>query len=560
MENIFFEVGIILIIATLLALLFRFFKQPPMLAYIITGVIIGPLFLDVVSTEGVLQTFAQLGVAFLLFIVGLNLNLNLLREVGKASVFVGIIQIAVTVVLGFILSHYYRGFSPLEAAYLAVALTFSSTIIVVKLLSDKSELDTLYGKISLGILLVQDAVAILVLVLLSGFAADHLASNLTKAVLHMVILGLVSYLAAKLFLSKFFERVARSPETLFLSALSWCFALSLFAHYLGFTIEIGAFLAGITLASLPYSTEITSKVKPLRDFFTILFFVMIGSSLVGTNLKEQLSIILLLSLFVLIIKPASIFFTMVLKGFKARTSFLVGATTAQVSEFSLIIAAVGIQSAQLSDQFISILSAVTIITVALSTYLVTNDEKVFNFLSPLLRKCEKKDLYEKKLSHHHAIKKYDIILLGQHRIGHSILKNLAKKKARVLVVDYNPTIIQKLMEQKIPCIYGDVADTDILREIKHHHPKMVISTIHLFEDNLLVTKVFRKLDKKMTIIVTANTVKKALELYVEGADYVIIPHILGGEKVSDMLHSISNKKKLNIIRQKHIRDLAAIDV
>ncbi len=559
MESVFFELGVILIITTFLALLFRLLRQPPMLAYIVTGILMGPLVFDVISADDLLKTFAQLGVAFLLFIVGLNLNVNIIREVGKVSFSAGLIQVLVTALLGFGISQY-LGFPSLESWYLALALTFSSTIIIVKLLSDKADLDTLYGKISLGILLVQDAIAIIVLIVLSSFNTSQVTTHLITAILKGLLLCLIAYLAAKFFLTKFFEKVARSTETLFLSAISWCFALSMLSYALGFTIEIGAFLSGITLASLPYSMEITNKVKPLRDFFTILFFVIIGSSLMLTNVKQQLWTILILSAFVLLIKPLIVLLIMGIKGFKARTGFLTGLTMAQMSEFSLIIAVLGVQVAHLSSTFVSTVSAVMIITIALSTYMMTYDEKLFALLSPILRLCERKKLYEKQLSHHHAKKRYDIVLLGQHRIGHSILKNLMKKKTRLLVVDYNPTVIKNLTEKNIPCIYGDVADTDILKEIKYHKPKMVISTIHLFEDNILVTKVFRKLDKKMTIIVTANTVKKALELYAEGADYVIIPHILGGEKVSDMLYSMTNKKKINILRQKHIQDLMAAEI
>jgi Kef-type K+ transport system membrane component KefB len=560
MENIFFELGIILIIATLLALILRSLKQPPIIAYIITGLLLGPLVLNLITTQTQLQAFAQIGIAFLLFTVGLNLNINLLREVGKVSLYTGIGQVLFTTLIGYMII-LKLGFSSIEALYMAIALAFSSTIIIVKLLSDKQDLETLYGKISLGFLLVQDAVAVLILIMLSSVNTNQVTFSLGQALINGAILCVIAYIAAKFFLTKFFERVAREQETLFLSAISWCFAMSLIAYFLGFTIEIGAFLAGISLAALPYSMEITTKVKPLRNFFIVLFFVSIGSSLVFVNFFQQLPIIIMLSAFVLIGNPLIVMIIMGIMGFKSRTGFLAGLTVAQISEFSLILAALGYSLGHLSLEVISLISAVGIITIAISTYMITHNEKLYAILAPYLKIFERKKLFEKNLAHHKGTKKYDVILMGQHRIGYSILKNLQKKKSRILVIDFNPTIITNLIEKKIPCLYGDIADPDILKEIKRYKPKMIICTIHTFEDNLMVTKTFRKLNKDMTIIVTASTIQKALDMYAEGADYVIIPHILGGERVSDMLKTmLNNKKKIKALRNKHIKALLDAEI
>ncbi len=560
MEYVFLELGFIIIATTMLALLFRLFKQPPILAYIVSGVVMGPLVLNIITASDILNTFSKIGIAFLLFIVGLSLNVNILREVGKVSLYTGIGQVLFTSIIGYFITKV-LGFAPLEAIYISIALTFSSTIIIVKLLSDKNDLDTLYGKISLGFLLVQDAIAILILIILSTVNSGKLTTEISSAIMSGLVLCLVAYLANKLFLTKFFERVARSQETLFLSAISWCFALALFAQFLGFTIEIGAFLAGITLASLPYSAEISNKIKPLRDFFIILFFVVVGSSLIFTNLEHQIKAIIILSLFVLIGNPLIVMVIMGWMGFKSRTGFLCGLTVAQISEFSLILIAVGKELGYLSSDILSVVSAVGIITIALSTYLITYNERLFSFFAPFLKIFERKNIYEEKMSLHKKSKRYDIILLGQHRIGFSILRNLLKKRTRLLVVDYNPTIVKDLVAKNVPCIYGDVADPDVLQELKKHKPKIIISTIHLFEDNVLITKIFRKLDKSIIIIATANTIKKALELYKEGADYVIIPHILGGEKVSDMLKThLSTKRRIAMLRNKHIQSLLKAEI
>lgn len=560
MEALFFELGIILIVTTLIALFFRTLKQPPMLAYIVGGVLMGPLMLNLISTQEALNAFSQIGVTFLLFIVGLSLNITVLREVGKVSLYTGIGQVLFTSLIGYYIIRP-LGFTVVESIYLSIALAFSSTIIIIKLLSDKKDLDTLYGKISVGFLLVQDAIALVILIVLGSFNSNQASPNLLIALIKGLILVLLAYGASKVFLSRFFERVARAPETLFLAAISWCFALAMVSESLGFTLEIGAFIAGISLASLPYSLEITSKIKPLRDFFIILFFVIIGSSLEFTSLLQDPLPVILLSLFVLIGNPLIVLIIMGIMGFKSRTGFLAGLTVAQISEFSLIMVALGNQLGHMSTKVVSVTSAVGIITIAISAFFITYNEKLFMYVAPYLKIFERKSIYEKKLGLHPKSKRYDIILLGQHRAGYSILKNLMLKKARMLVVDYNPVIIKNLIAKKIPCLYGDIADPDILKELRQHKPKIIISTIHMFEDNVLVTKTFRKLDKTITIIVTANTIKKALDLYAEGADYVIIPHILGGERFSQMIKGVlSDKKQLRILRRKHIHSLLTADI
>lgn len=560
MEYIFLEVGVIIIATTILALIFRLFKQPPMVAYIFTGVILGPLVLNLITASEILDIFSKIGIAFLLFMVGLNLNVNILREVGKVSFYTGMGQVIFTTIIGYFVISYF-GFTPLESAYMSIAFAFSSTIIIVKLLSDKNDLDTLYGKISLGFLLIQDALAILLLVILSTFNNGKLTTGISSALISAAVLFLVAYLANRVFLMKFFERAARSQEILFLSAISWCFALAMFAQLLGFTIEIGAFLAGVTLASLPYSTEIANKIKPLRDFFMILFFVIMGSSLIFTNLQQQIVPIIMISLFVLIGNPLILMVIMGIMGFKSRTGFLCGLTVAQISEFSLILAAVGKELGHFSGDIVSMISAVGIVTITFSTYMITYNEKLFLWLAPYLKIFERKNIYEEKMSLHKKSKKFDIILLGQHRMGYSILKNLIKRKKKVLVVDYNPTVIKELVRKNIPCVYGDVADPDVLRDLKHHQPKIIISTITLFEDNILITKIFRNLNKNMIIVTSANTTKKAIELYKEGADYVIIPHILSGEKISEMLElNLYTKKKIHVLRKKHLEFLARPDI
>ncbi len=555
MQAIFFELGVVIIVATMFALIFRALKQPAIPAYILTGLIMGPFVLNLVKTTKEIEAFSQIGVTFLLFIVGLSLNIKLLREVGRVSLYTGLGQIFFTAIIGFFLSEL-LGFSTVEALYIGIALAFSSTIIIIKLLSDKGDLEKLYGKISIGFLLVQDAVAVILLIFLSSMKTQGTVENVGIAVVNGFILIAFAYLATKFLLPLFFEKVARSQETLFLAAVSWCFCLSILAFVLGFSIEIGALIAGVCLASLPYSIEIANRVKPLRDFFIILFFFVIGASVSFGSLVSHLPIIFLLSAFVLIGNPLILIAIMGFMGFKTKTGFFVGLTAAQISEFSLIVVAMGYQLGQVSTELVGIVSIVGIITITASTYMVMNNMKLYEFVKPYIKIFERKKAQEKLIKHHNKKKKYDVVLLGQHRIGDSILKKLLRNKQKPLVVDYNPDLIKRLMKKEVPCMYGDVVDPDIVAEIKKYKPKLIISTVHLYEDSLLIVKLFKRGKSKTTVIVTANNVQEALDLYDEGADYVVIPPILGGERVADMLKGpLGKKNQLAKLRNKHIETL-----
>ena len=309
-QDFFLELAAVIVLATVLGFLFRKFKQPILLAFIFAGIILGSSFLNIITYKELLDVFSELGVAFLLFLVGMNLDLRILKEIGKTSIITGIGQIVFTTLVGFGIASF-LGFSFLESLYIAVALTFSSTIIIVKLLSDKKELNSLYGKISIGFLLVQDFVAIIALVLISSFSfSTDLTSQLYQFVFGLVVLFLLFFLASKFFVRKIFDAFSQNQELLFLGAISWCFAFSAIAIFLGFSKEIGAFLAGVSIASLPYTYNILGKLKYLRDFFIVLFFVVLGSSLVFTASNIIFLPAIIFSVFVLVGNPIIVFILM----------------------------------------------------------------------------------------------------------------------------------------------------------------------------------------------------------------------------------------------------------
>jgi len=553
--GIFVELSVIIIIAVAVGWIMRLLRQPLVIGYILTGIIVSPHFLNIVSSTEAIATFAHIGIAFLLFVVGLNLNPRIIKDVGKVSLITGVGQVIFTSVIGFLIGRL-LGFSTIVSVYIAVALTFSSTIIIMKLLSDKGDLETLYGRIAIGFLIVQDLIVILILMVIASIPAG---ANFTALIFGTILKGfgllVLLFLIGIYILPLITKAIAKSQELLLLFSIGWCLALASFFYYFNFSMEIGALLAGVTLAMSPYRYEISSKMKPLRDFFIILFFILLGSQMVFTNISQYIIPILIFSAFILIGNPLIVMVLMGLLGYTKRNSFLAGLTVAQISEFSLILIALGVSVGHLTSEILSFVTIIGLITIAGSTYMIIYANKIYPYLSKYLAIFERKG---KKVDEHryHKDEIYDIVLFGYNRIGYSIVKTVQKMEKSLLIVDFNPDVIKRLIAGKVPCIYGDVADSEILDRLCLNKAEMVISTIPEEQDNLLLIKKTKDVNKKALIFVTANQVEEALILYDAGADYVILPHLLGGDHVSILLEDFTGDiNKILETKLKHIDEL-----
>ena len=271
--GVFVELSIVIIIAVVVAGIMRLLKQPLVIGYILTGIIVSPYFLNIVTSTDAIATFAQIGIVLLLFMVGLNLNPRIIKDVGKVSLVTGVGQVIFTSLIGFFIGQL-LGFSTIVSIYIAVALTFSSTIIIMKLLSDKGDLETLYGRIAIGFLIVQDLIVIVILMVISSIPTGlDFATLALESVFKGVGLLILLFLISVYIFPRITKAIAKSQEFLLLFSIGWCFAIASLFYYLNFSIEAGALLAGITLSLSPYHYEISSKMKPLRDFFIILFFI-----------------------------------------------------------------------------------------------------------------------------------------------------------------------------------------------------------------------------------------------------------------------------------------------
>lgn len=547
---VLFEIGIMLIIAAVIAFIIKLFKQPLIPAYILTGILIGPLFLGLIKNQELIMSLSEIGIAFLIFTAGLEIDFKKLKQVGKTSAFGGVLQIAILFIIAFFISIWF-GLAGKVPIYIGLVVAFSSTMVVVKLLYDKRELSSLHGRIIIGILLIQDIVAIAALAILTtDFTLNSIIISLVKA---------IGFAIAAILLSKainpILKKAARFPELLFLVSISFLFLFAIGASIAQLSVVIGAFFAGIALANSDFKTEIEGKISPLRDFFAIIFFVALGMQLQLIS-KQFFSLLLILLGLVIILKPLVIMFLIRIFGHRKRTSFLTGNALAQTSEFSLVIATIGFSLGHINQELFSTLILLTIITMSLTTYFIGYERKLFSLFSwPL-------NIFNRFKSTKEQLEYFledgpKIVIFGCHRIGSLLLKEFEKEKKKIIVVDYNPEIISSLIQKKIPCIYGDFINEEILGKVDVKNIEVMISTIPDLEDNLLLIKKTKKLNSKVLIFVVANRISEALELYKTGADYVILPQIIGGQKAYGIIKKI-NKSSLKDLKKEHLKYLNSI--
>ena len=544
-SEIFFQLGTVIILAAAAALLLRLFRQPQILAYVITGILLTPV-LHLVTDLSIIESMSTIGIAFLLFLVGMEMDIKALRNVALVSTAGGLLQMLILFFLGYGAA-LLLGYIGKEAAYLGLFLIFSSTMVVMKLLSDRRELQTLHGRIIVGILLIEDAVAILVLSLLStsnGFAIMVLLTALLK----FASLFAVAFLTSTYIFPSLFRFAAMHQELLLITSVGICFVFALAFSYWGFSLAIGAFIAGIALGNLEYRLEIIGKVKSLRDFFALLFFVALGMRLSLEAIREQWVALVVLLGIILILKPLVTMTLCSIFKYTKKPSFLTANALSQVGEFSLIVAAQGLALGQISQNLFSLVIMTVVITITTTSYQLKYEYLLYRILKIPLHIFDK--FTTEGLEYLPSEIKPKIILCGYNRIGFSILNNLRKVKKEVLVVDYNPEVIDQLVQEKYHCLYGDVADEEIIERMNLKQATLVISTVPGLQENMLLIKHVRKVNRRATVIVTGSDIEGALRLYEHGANYVILPHFLGGEHVAKMISKFRGNK-LDLQREKN---------
>lgn len=560
MPPAFLQLSAVLVLATVLGILAKILKQPLIVAYIASGIIVSYLGAFRGGDREIFDLFSNLGIAFLLFLVGVDLKFEDLKYLGKASFITGIGQIVFTTLVGFILIGA-LGFDFWPSLYMAFAITFSSTVIIIKLLSEKGHLQSLYGKISVGFLLVQDFVAILFLMVVSGLGSEALSFGHVFSVLARgLILVVGAYLASRYLLKSIFKLVSTSIELLFVSAIAWAFAFSAIAVLLGFSTAIGAFLAGLVIASSPYSLQISARVRPIRDFFIIIFFILLGASSAVGAANVNVWHVVVLSVFTLIGNPLIVLAIMMTLGFRNRTSFLSSVTVAQVSEFSLILMTVGVTIGVVNSDMVSLISAVAIVTIALSSYLILYGENIYRFFEKPFSAIFPEKLRDPYVSNRDKLKDH-IILIGAEQMGWDILKFLKTKEKdleQILVIDFNPTIIKTLKASGFNTVFGDITDPELLEELELSRAKLIVITDVDINDCANFIKFAKSKDYKGPVVASTYWLHDAIKLYEIGADYVVVPETVGGKHVSKLLSEYwENLGEFKRSKSKHFEDLMA---
>lgn len=392
----------------------------------------------------------------------------------------------------------------------------------------------------MGFLVVQDVVAVLALMFISALAGNEQAITTTIALTLVQAAGifLAAALASTYLLPYLLRYAGKNQEVLFLFSITWCFALAGLFETINFSLEIGALLAGLMLASTPYSYEIASKIKPLRDFFITIFFIVLGSQLEISTLGDYLLPAIVLSAFVLIGNPLIVIGLMGLGGFKKRTAFMAGLTVAQISEFGLILVTLGLSVGHVTTDVLNLVTLIGLVTILASTYLILYADPIYTrvkHLIPYYRRPTEQAHEQRRPEQH-----YEVILFGYNRMGYDVANHFLDNNKYLLIIDFNPEVVIDLQKRKdVDAILADANDAELYEELRLEHPEVIVSTIAEHNVNGLLLKKIRARNDDCTVLLTANTPEDALSLYEQGADYVIIPHLSGGEHAAVMLNVLN---------------------
>ena len=483
------NIGFIVITAAGFAFLGKLVKMPSIVAYIIAGIVLGPG-LGIVHLDHSLELISELGIALLLFLVGLELSLQKIKDLGRAAIILGGLQVSMTAAGAYVISTL-MGFSVMECVFLAATVTFSSTVVVIKLLDQKGATSRLFGRIAISLFLAQDIVVIIGLTILSGLGSGSdepfemvtLTKSLGIAFAGMVILLLVSLFASRCVLPKPFAWASRSPDTVFIWALCWCFLVVLLAHQFHLSVEIGAFLAGIAIAQLPIHEDLHRRLHPLMTFFVAVFLVTLGIQMDISVLGEVWKYALGLSLFVIIAKPLIVFIILSRLRYSEYTAFQAAIASGQVSEFAFILLGLGAGAGLIEGRVVSLGGMVGILTIAISSYLILYSDPLYSAFQKLgvLKIFKAKQEPDMEEQHSYA---GHVIVVGMNALGREVVKQLSGRGETVLAIDTDPRKLEGL--NCAETLIGSVEYESAVEEIGLSRARLVISALQIEDTNHLL--------------------------------------------------------------------------
>ncbi len=487
MTGPFEEFALLLILSALAGVLAVRLRQPVLIAYIVVGILAGPAVFGFVRAQDQIDLLAQVGVAVLLFVVGLKLDFHSVRHIGPVALATGLGQLGFTILFGFVLI-LAMGKAPMEALYVAVALTFSSTIIIVKLLSDKRELDTLHGRIAVGFLIVQDVAVVLAMVAMSALRGAGEAAALEVALSLVLRVGAAAallFVLIRYVMPRVVEAMAGSQELLLVFAIAWGTGLAALGEWGGFSKEAGAFVAGFSLASTGYREAIAARLTGIRDFLLLFFFIDLGAKLDFSILGGELWLAAILSAFVLVGNPLIVMAIMGYMGYRKRTGFLAGLTVAQISEFSIVFVAMGISLGHIGAPALGLTTLVGVVTITLSTYMILYSHALYERLEPWLRVFERhRPFRELAVERQRRPEEApDIVIFGLGRYGARLIAQLRERGVNTLGVDFDPETVRALRRRGLAVRFGDAEDPAFLETLPLAEIPWVVSTLPLWESN-----------------------------------------------------------------------------
>lgn len=545
----FAEVAMLLAMAAAIGLAGMLLRQPLIVSFIAVGILAGPSALNIVQSSEQIDLLAELGIVVLLFLVGIKLDVKLIRSLGAVSLMTGLGQVAFTAFFGYLIG-LALGLGQVTSLYVAVALTFSSTIIIVKLLSDKRELDALHGQIALGFLIVQDLVVVLAMIILSaiGVGAASAEGGHGGGSLFSVLGSGLALVAAVVVFARFIadpltERLARAPELLVIFAIALAAIFAAIGESVGLGMEVGGLMAGVALASTSYRETIAARLAPLRDFLLLFFFIALGATLNLSLLGSHVIGAIVLSLFVLIGNPLIVLIIMSAMGYRKRTGFLAGLTVAQISEFSLIFIAMGVSIGHVGDDALGLVTMVGLVTIAASTYMITYSHQLYAVFEPVLGAFERKGTpREPTEAGKHQTETYPVIIIGLGRFGTAVGLRLKRRGISVLGVDFNPLAVRRWRELGLETQFGDATDPELVTELPLQTARWVVSTIPIHPTGLshedartTLIQLSRGAGFTGKVAVTSHSADDTKMLVKAGADMVLEPFQDAADRAAEML-------------------------
>ena len=526
------DFAVIIVAATAIALVARQLGQPTIVAYILTGVILGPVLLDIVTAEGLVDHMAELGLGFLLFLLGLKMRIDDIREILAPITNIALGQTVLQTALAFLVA-YALGFDPRAVLVIALATVFGATPIIVKILTDKDEITALPGKIDVGVLIIQDIYLVIVLALFSAEElgdAGEIATTLVVIFAMMAFILIFSMASSRYLLPTLFRTIANNKDVFLIVAIAWAFLFIAVADTFELSIEVGAFLAGLSLAQLPYSKELQDRITPITDFFILIFFASIGLQIESASTllafwQEAViaSIVLMFGNFWIM------FYLIEREGFSVETSFIGSINMVQVSEFSLVVGALALTQGFIDDAVLGFLTLMALMTMTVSTYIITYNHTIFAYCQPYFERFESGDEIDipSKEYENHAV------AIGYDEVTEPALPLLQERYGDIVVIDRKTEHIAELdAEGRFDFAFGDFRHSEVRKASGLSRAKFVLSSTVEVDIN---ERLLQEVNEDAIVFVEAERIDDAHRLYDMGADYVIMNSYLSAEQLAAYL-------------------------